>query len=62
MSPFLHQEKKKILPFEMLISYIMNLDYFFKEIALMDYEYVSFLAGWFLRSVCSRESQTPKFP
>lgn len=57
MTPFLLQEKKKILQFEML-SYIMNLHYVFKEIAIMDY--VSFLAEWFLRS--SKESQTPKFP
>lgn len=55
-------KRKNILTFETLINYVINLDYFFKEIAIMDYENVSFLAGWFLRSISSSESETSKFP
>lgn len=42
------RKEKKILPLEILktpIYYIMNLEYFFKEISVMDYDCVLFLAA-----------------
>lgn len=49
MPHFLHkkEKKKRILPFEILkmpIYYIINLEYFFKEISIMDYDCVLFFA------------------